>query len=88
MWSDGETFQVNVPIQNRVFIGDTSGTTRAENVILNLRPQHIMDSLFVDIDPFVDSSSVLPIFYEEVDGRRSFYVFEFIDSAARGSGDT
>ncbi len=80
MWSDGETFQVNVPIQNRVFIGDTSGTTQAENAILNLRPQHIMDSLFVDIDPFVDSSNVLPVLYEEVDGRRSFYVFEFIDS--------
>lgn len=81
MVSDGETFQLNVPVQNRVFVGDTSTRATADNAILNLRPQHIMDALFVDVVQYVDSANVLPIFYEEVDGRRSFYVFEFVDSA-------
>ncbi len=81
MVSDGEEFQLNVPVQNRVFVGDTSARVTAENAILNLRPQHIMDALFVDVDQYVDSANVLPIFYEEVDGRRSFYIFEFVDSA-------
>ena len=81
MVSDGETFQLNVPIQNRVFVGDTSSRATADNAILNLRPQHIMDALFVDVDQYVDSTNVLPVFYEAVDGRRSFYVFEFVDSA-------
>ena len=81
MVSDGETFQLNVPVQNRVFVGDTSTRATADNAILNLRPQHIMGALFVDVVQYVDSANVLPIFYEEVDGRRSFYVFEFVDSA-------
>jgi outer membrane lipoprotein-sorting protein len=80
MVSDGETFQLNVPVQNRVFVGDTSTLATADNAILNLRPQHIMDALFVDVVQYVDSANVLPIFYEEADGRRSFYVFEFVDS--------
>ena len=82
MVSDGEVFQLNVPIQNRVIVGDTSTRATSENAILNLRPQHIMDALFVDVDPYVDSPNVWPVFYEAVDGRRSFYVFEFIDSAS------
>ena len=81
MVSDGEAFQLNVPVQNRVFVGDTSTRVTTDNAILNLRPQHIMDALFVDIDQYVDSPSVLPVFYEAVDGRRSFYIFEFVDSA-------
>jgi outer membrane lipoprotein-sorting protein len=81
MVSNGERFQLNVPGQNRVFVGDTSTRATAENAILNLRPQHIMDALFVDVAQYVDSSNVLPVFYEAVDGRRSFYVFEFVDSA-------
>ncbi len=81
MVSDGEQFQLNVPVQNRVFVGDTVTRVTADNAILNLRPQHIMDALFVDVDQYVDSPNVLAVFYEAVDGRRSFYVFEFVDSA-------
>ena len=81
MVSDGENFQLNVPVQNRVFVGDTSTRATAENAILNLRPQHIMDALFVDVTRHVNSSSVLQVFYEAADGRRSFYVFEFVDNA-------
>ena len=81
MVSNGERFQLNVPGQNRVFVGDTSTRATAENAILNLRPQHIMDALFVDVTRHVNSSSVLQVFYEAADGRRSFYVFEFVDNA-------
>ena len=80
MVSDGEDFQLSVPVQNKVVVGDTRATTQAKNAILNLRPQHIMDALFVDVNDFVDSAGVLPIFYEAVDGRRRFYIFEFVDS--------
>jgi outer membrane lipoprotein-sorting protein len=83
MVSDGETFQVSVPVQNKVVVGDTKATTVSENAILNLRPQHIMDALFVDVNAYVNSASVLPIFYEAVDGQRSFYIFEFVGSDGR-----
>ena len=83
MVSDGETFQVSVPVQNKVVIGDTTSTATAENAILNLRPHHIMEALFVDVNAYIDSPNVLSVFYESVDGRRSFYVFEFVDTADR-----
>ena len=81
MVSDGERFRVSVPSENKLFHGDTRTATKAENPILNLRPQHIMDALFVDVDEHLDSPSVLPIFSEASVDRRSFYIFEFVDGS-------
>ena len=81
MVSDGEIFRVSVPLQNTFIIGDTTAVTEAENPVLNLRPQHVMDALFVDIRDYLADRRVLPVMEEAFEGRRSFYVFMFIDNS-------
>ena len=83
MVSDGEIFRVSVPLQNTFIIGDTSAVTEAENPVLNLRPQHVMDALFVDIRDYLADRRILPILEEAFEGRRSFYVFSFVDSSGK-----
>ncbi len=81
MVSDGEIFRVSVPLQNTFIIGDTTAVTEAENPVLNLRPQHVMDALFVDIREYLSNRRVLPVMEEAFEGRRSFYVFMFVDNS-------
>jgi len=80
MVSDGEIFKVSVPLQNTFIIGDTSAVTDADNPVLNLRPHHVMDALFIDIREYLANRQVLAILEEAFEGRRSFYVFSFVDS--------
>ena len=44
-----------------------------------LRPQHLLDGLFVDIRPYEKNPQVKSLLEETVQGRRSYYVFSFID---------
>ena len=81
MVADGERFRVSVPSEGKLYFGDTGTRADAENAILNLRPQHIMDALFVDVDEYFDSSNVLAVLSESRVGRIRFYIFEFIDDS-------
>jgi outer membrane lipoprotein-sorting protein len=81
MVSDGEIFKVSVPLQNTFIIGDTNTITEAENPVLNLRPQHVMNALFVDISRYMEDERVLAVMEEAVEGRKSFYVLMFVDNS-------
>jgi outer membrane lipoprotein-sorting protein len=79
MVSDGKQYRVSIPIKNKFFVGNANTPGKEKNPILNLRPQHIVNALFVDIVPYMANPQVRSTLEEAVDGRRSFYVFSFIN---------
>lgn len=79
MVSDRETFQVSLPTRNEFIMGEADSVTCSENPILNLRPQHIMDSLFIDVSPYLEDAGVTHTLEAVFQGRQSFYVLSFID---------
>jgi outer membrane lipoprotein-sorting protein len=76
MVSDGKEYRASIPLKNQFFIGRVDAPTKSNNTLANLRPQHILDALFVDIRPYMDKPNVLE---EAVIGRNSYYVLGFID---------
>ena len=46
MVSDGETFRIFIPSKNTYLVGSTSLARASKKPIENLRPQHVVDSLF------------------------------------------
>src|SRR5579884_11691 len=52
MVSDGAQYRVSIPISNKFFVGDATAPPASTNTLLNLRPQHILDALFVDVRPY------------------------------------
>ena len=85
MVSDGLQYRVSVPIKNKFIIGSANTPGKEKNPILNLRPQHIVNALFVDIAPYTTNTQVRSILEEATEGRRSYYVFSFINIAERAA---
>jgi hypothetical protein len=79
MVSDGKQYRVSIPLKNKFIVGNANAPGKEKNPILNLRPQHIVNALFVDIMPYLANSQVRSTLEEAVDGRRSYYVFSFIN---------
>ena len=85
MVSDGREYRVSIPIKNKFIVGNANTPGTEKNPILNLRPQHIVNALFVDIAPYTTNSQVRSILEEATEGRRSYYVFSFINIAERAA---
>lgn len=83
MVSDGREYRVSIPIKNKFIIGDTNAPAKDKNPILNLRPQHVVNALFVDIRPYLKDPQTRSTLEETTEGRRSFYVINFINIAAQ-----
>jgi len=81
MVSDGREYRVSIPVKNQFAVGDVNAPSSSKSTIANLRPQHFLDGLFVDVGPYLNKPEVKAVFEEAVEGRRSFYVFSFIDAA-------
>jgi outer membrane lipoprotein-sorting protein len=81
MVSDGKQYRVSIPIKNKFIVGNANTPGKEKNPILNLRPQHIVNALFVDVMPYVANSKVRSILEEAVEGRQSYYIFSFINIA-------
>jgi outer membrane lipoprotein-sorting protein len=79
MVSDGKRFSVSIPVRNQFYEGDNDAPAKAKNAMANLRPQHIMAALFVDVTPYQSTTDVRSILEETIVGRNSYYVFSFID---------
>jgi len=81
MVSDGRQYRVSIPVKNQFLIGEVNAPAHSKNSLANLRPQHLLDGLFVDIRPYMSNPQVRSSFEETVQGRRSYYVFSYINIA-------
>jgi outer membrane lipoprotein-sorting protein len=81
MVSDGRQIRVSIPLKNQFVVGDASEPLLTKTALANLRPQHLLDGLFVDIRPYVSNPEVKSLLEETIQGRRSYYVFSFINIA-------
>jgi outer membrane lipoprotein-sorting protein len=81
MVSDGSQYRVSIPIKNKFIVGNAKAPGKEKNPILNLRPQHIVNALFVDVEPYLSNSEVRSTVEEILEGRHSYYVFSFINIA-------
>jgi len=80
MVSDGRQYRVSIPVKNQFFVGDVNAPMNAKSALANLRPQHLLDGLFVDIRPYSKNpKQVTSTLEETTEGRRSFYVFSFVN---------
>ena len=81
MVSDGRQYRVSIPIKNQFFVGDVNAPGISKTALANLRPQHLLDGLFVDIRPYLNNPKIARLLEETVEGRRSYYVFSFINAS-------
>src|ERR1041385_6132812 len=79
MVSDGVQVRVSIPIKNQFVVGDANAPMNSKTALANLRPQHLLDGLFVDIRPYMSNPQVKSVLEETVEGRRSYYVFSFVN---------
>lgn len=85
MVSNGRQYRVSIPIKNQWSEGDVNVRVNSKSPIANLRPQHFLDGLFVDITPYLDRPLVKYTFNEQTESRHSYYVFTFTDFSGDGS---
>ncbi len=81
MVSDGSEYRVNIPIKNKFGVFDATAPPTSANSLLNLRPQHILDALFVDVRPYINNPNDRGFLEEATNGRVRYYVLNFVDIA-------
>ena len=79
MVSDGRQYWVSIPVKNQFLVGDVNAPANSKTALANLRPQHLLDGLFIDVRPYLNKAQVKSVLEEAVQGRRSYYVFSFIN---------
>ena len=79
MVSDGRQYRVSIPVKNQFLVGDVNAPANSKTALVNLRPQHLLDGLFIDVRPYLNNAQVKSVLEEAVQGRRSYYVFSFIN---------
>lgn len=79
MSADASGFRLSIPPRDEFFAGSNDARFEHENPMVNLRPQHILRSLFVDIRPYLESENVLTVVTQVPEGIRSYYEVEFIE---------
>jgi outer membrane lipoprotein-sorting protein len=84
MESDGETFHIFIPSKNQFLVGSANLERPSAKPIENLRPQHLVDSIFWQPIP-----AASPVLFEEAnEGNSRFYVLTVVrHPAAEGSPD-
>jgi len=84
MVSDGRQYRLSIPIKNQWSEGDVNVRINSKNPIANLRPQHFLDGLFVDITPYLNNPQVKYSFNLQTEDRHSYYVFTFMNVSGEG----
>src|SRR5215471_9361477 len=85
MVSDGTQYRVSIPITNKFLIGDANAPPTSKNTLLNLRPQHILDALFVDVRAYATNPHVATFLEEAISGRIPYYVGQFREADGKES---
>jgi outer membrane lipoprotein-sorting protein len=57
------------------------------NPVKNLRPKHVLDALFVDVLAYKNDPKVVSTLKETIEGQRSYYILEFVNTGTEDSGD-
>jgi outer membrane lipoprotein-sorting protein len=84
MVSDGRQYRLSIPIKNQWSEGDVNVRVNSKSPIANLRPQHFLDGLFVDITPYLNNPQVKYSFNLQTENRHSYYVFTFMNVSREG----
>jgi outer membrane lipoprotein-sorting protein len=80
MVSDGETFRIYIPSKNAFLVGATSLARASKKPIENLRPQHVVDSLF-----WPEISSDASVLFEQFDADPNrYYILTLLRQADGG----
>jgi outer membrane lipoprotein-sorting protein len=80
MTSDGTTFRIFIPSQNKFLVGSDALVRQAKKPIENLRPQHVLDALFW---PEIPNGS--PVLIEQFDASPDrFYILTLLRHADAG----
>jgi outer membrane lipoprotein-sorting protein len=83
MVSDGETFSISIPSQNKFLTGPASLERPSAKPIENLRPQHLTGAIFWDAIP-----AQSPVLLEEAsDAASRYYILTMIQRAEKSGGD-
>ncbi len=83
MVSDGETFSISIPSQNKFLTGPANLERPSAKPIENLRPQHLTGAIFWDAIP-----AQSPVLLEEAsDAASRYYVLTIIQRADKSGGD-
>ncbi len=81
MVSNGQEFRLFIPPKQKFIVGRTSVQHPAKNALENLRPQHILQALFVSP---IDSSREKCFIEQAEDNQRRYYVVTVTDFQAGG----
>jgi outer membrane lipoprotein-sorting protein len=84
MVSDGSTFSIYIPSKHKFIVGPANLEPRAEKPIENLRPQHLLDALFMPEIP----KDALVLVEEASEAAARYYVLTVVRSALPASGVT
>jgi outer membrane lipoprotein-sorting protein len=80
MVSDGETFHIYIPSKGKFIVGPANLERPAKKPVENLRPQHLLDAIFLPAIP-----QGAPLLFEEAsEGAGQYYVLTVIRRAADG----
>jgi outer membrane lipoprotein-sorting protein len=83
MVSDGETFSISIPSQNKFLTGPANLERPSAKPIENLRPQHLTGAIFWEAIPRQS-----PVLLEEAsDAASRYYVLTIIQRADKSGGD-
>jgi outer membrane lipoprotein-sorting protein len=81
MVSDGETFEIFIPSQNKFITGSEKVERPSAKPIENLRPQHLINAVF--FNPIPADAPIL--FEQEEEGNSQFYVLTVVRAASGAS---
>jgi hypothetical protein len=82
MESDGETFAIFIPSQNKFITGPANLERPSAKPVENLRPQHLTSAIFWEPIP----SQALVLFEEENEGTARYYVLTVVPPPATSTG--
>ena len=81
MVSDGETFEIFIPSQNKFIVGPANIERPSAKPIENLRPQHLVNAVFLNAIP----ADAPVLFEQEEQGNSEFYVLTVVRGAVGAS---
>jgi hypothetical protein len=80
MAANGSRFQVWVPSENKYLTGAVQVKIEGDNPFYNIRPQHVVEAVFVQ--PVLSVANRSFLVYEESDPRFSYYVIDDFENGA------